>query len=45
MRSFAHEMIHHHQNCEDRLGNITTQNTNEGGDLPELKEKHMKKVI
>jgi phosphopantetheine adenylyltransferase len=39
MRSFAHEMIHHHQNCEDRLGNITTQNTNEEGDLPEIERE------
>jgi phosphopantetheine adenylyltransferase/ribosome-binding factor A len=39
MRSFAHEMIHHHQNCEDRLGNITTQNTNEEGDLPEIEKE------
>jgi hypothetical protein len=29
MRSFAHEMIHHEQNCNGKLGNITTQNTNE----------------
>jgi phosphopantetheine adenylyltransferase len=39
MRSFAHEMIYHHQNCEDRLGNITTQNTNEEGDLPEIERE------
>jgi phosphopantetheine adenylyltransferase/ribosome-binding factor A len=43
MRSFAHEMIHHHQNCEDRLGNITTQNTNEGGDLPEIEREAYEK--
>jgi hypothetical protein len=43
MRSFAHEMIHHHQNCEDRLGNITTQNTNEEGDLPEIEREAYEK--
>jgi hypothetical protein len=29
VRSYAHEMIHHIQNLEDRLGNITTTNTTE----------------
>ena len=43
MRSFAHEMIHHMQNCEDRLGNITTQNTNEEGDLPEIEREAYEK--
>jgi phosphopantetheine adenylyltransferase/Zn-dependent peptidase ImmA (M78 family) len=43
MRSFAHEMIYHHQNCEDRLGNITTQNTNEEGDLPEIEREAYEK--
>jgi hypothetical protein len=33
MRSYAHEMIHHEQNCNGKLQNITTQNTNEEGDL------------
>ena len=28
LRSFAHEMIHHIQNLEDRLGNIETTDTN-----------------
>ena len=28
VRSFAHEMIHHIQNLEDRLENISTTNTN-----------------
>jgi hypothetical protein len=27
VRSYAHEMIHHIQNLEDRLGNIHTTNT------------------
>jgi hypothetical protein len=43
IRSFSHEMIHHMQNCEDRLGNITTQNTNEEGDLPEIEREAYEK--
>lgn len=43
MRSFAHEMIHHMQNCDDRLGNITTQDTNEDGDLPEIEREAYEK--
>jgi hypothetical protein len=43
MRSFAHEMIHHHQNVEGRLGNITTTNTNEDGDLPEIEREAYEK--
>lgn len=43
MRSFAHEMIHHKQNLEGRLCNISTQNTNEGGDLPELEREAYEK--
>jgi hypothetical protein len=36
VRSFAHEMIHHMQNLEDRLGNITTTNTQEDDKLNDL---------
>jgi phosphopantetheine adenylyltransferase len=43
MRSFAHEMIHHEQNCNGKLGNITTQNTNEEGDLPEIEREAYEK--
>jgi phosphopantetheine adenylyltransferase len=43
MRSFAHEMIHHNQNVEGRLGNITTTNTNEDGDLPEIEREAYEK--
>ena len=43
MRSYAHEMIHHMQNCDGRLGNITTQNTNEEGDLPEIEREAYEK--
>jgi hypothetical protein len=43
MRSFAHEMVHHMQNLEDRLGNIQTQDTNEDGDLPEIEREAYEK--
>jgi hypothetical protein len=39
MRSFAHEMVHHKQNIEGRLGNISTTNTNESDDLLELEKE------
>lgn len=39
VRSFAHEMIHHMQNLEGRLGNISTTNTNEDGNLQEIEEE------
>jgi len=43
LRSFAHEMVHHEQNLDGRLGNITTTNTNEDGHLVELeKEAYLK---
>ena len=43
LRSFAHEMIHHEQNLEDRLNNIGTTNTNEDGDLPEIEREAYEK--
>jgi hypothetical protein len=43
MRSYAHEMVHHMQNCDDRLQNISTQNTNEEGDLPEIEREAYEK--
>jgi phosphopantetheine adenylyltransferase len=43
MRSYAHEMIHHMQNCDGRLRGITTQNTNEGGNLPEIEREAYEK--
>ena len=43
MRSFAHEMIHHMQNCEDRLGEITTQNTNEDDHLENIEREAYEK--
>lgn len=38
-RSFAHEMIHHMQNMEGRLGNINTTNTNEDSHLQEIEDE------
>ena len=35
-RSYAHEMIHHIQNLEDRLGNIQTTNTQEDDHLNDI---------
>jgi hypothetical protein len=35
-RSYAHEMVHHIQNLEGRLGNITTTNTQEDDKLNDL---------
>jgi len=35
-RSFTHEMIHHIQNLEGRLGNITTTNTQEDDHLNDI---------
>ena len=42
-RSFTHEMIHHMQNLEGRLGHIGTSNTNEDGHLQDIeKEAYLK---
>lgn len=38
-RSFAHEMIHHIQNLEGRLGGIGTSNTNEDDYLQEIEKE------
>lgn len=39
LRSFAHEMIHHCQNMEGRLGNVHTTNINEDDYLKELERE------
>ena len=39
MRSFTHEMVHHIQNLEGRLGNVQTSNTNESDTLLELEKE------
>ena len=36
VRSFSHEMVHHIQNLEGRLGNITTTNTQEDDNLNDI---------
>lgn len=43
LRSFAHEMIHHNQNLEDRLGTITTTNVNEDEALQEIEREAYEK--
>ena len=39
LRSFSHEMIHHIQNLEGRLGNIQTTNTNEDDHLMDIEKE------
>ena len=39
VRSFSHEMIHHMQNLDGRLGNIGTTDTNEDSSLLELEKE------
>ena len=39
MRSFTHEMVHHIQNLEGRLGGIGTTNTNEDDHLREIEKE------
>jgi hypothetical protein len=39
LRSFAHEMVHHEQNLEGRLGNINTTNTSEDGHLDKIERE------
>jgi hypothetical protein len=39
VRSFVHEMIHHIQNLEGRLVNISTSNTNEDDNLLEIEKE------
>ena len=39
MRSFSHEMIHHMQNLQGRLGNHYGTNTNEDDDLVEIEKE------
>lgn len=39
LRSFCHELIHHIQNEEGRLGGISTTNTNEDSNLQQLEEE------
>jgi len=39
VRSYAHEMIHHIQNLEDRLGDISGTNTTEDDNLDKLEQE------
>jgi hypothetical protein len=39
VRSFSHEMVHHTQNLENRLGNITTTNTTEDDHLDKIEQE------
>ncbi len=39
VRSFAHEMVHHIQNLEDRLENISTTNTMEDDNLNDIERE------
>jgi hypothetical protein len=39
LRSFSHEMVHHMQNLEGRLGNIQTTNTNEDDHLMDIEKE------
>ena len=39
VRSFAHEMVHHIQNLEDRLGGINTTNTTEDDHLNDIERE------
>jgi hypothetical protein len=43
LRSFTHEMVHHEQNLNGKLSNITTTNTNEGGNLDEIEREAYEK--
>ena len=39
VRSFSHEMIHHIQNLEDRLGDVSTTNTMEDDHIDKLEQE------
>lgn len=43
LRSFAHEMIHHEQNLNGTLGNISTTNTNEDDHLEDIEKEAYQK--
>jgi hypothetical protein len=43
LRSFAHEMVHHEQNLNGTLGNVSTTNTNEDGHLDKLEREAYEK--
>jgi len=39
VRSFAHEMVHHTQNLENRLGDVSTTNTTEDDNIDKLEQE------
>ena len=39
VRSFAHEMVHHTQNLENRLGDVSTTNTMEDDNIDKLEQE------
>jgi hypothetical protein len=39
LRSYAHELVHHHQNLNGTLQPFQTQNTNEDGDLEQIERE------
>ena len=43
LRSYAHEMVHHMQNLENRLDSVNTTNTNEDGALPDIEREAYEK--
>ena len=43
LRSYTHEMVHHMQNLENRLGDVNTTNTNEDGALPDIEREAYEK--
>jgi len=43
LRSYAHEMVHHAQNLENRLDDVNTTDTNEDGALPDIEREAYEK--
>ena len=43
LRSYAHELVHHHQNLNGVLSHIQTQNTNEDGNLENIEREAYEK--
>ena len=39
LRSYAHELVHHHQNLSNTLDHSNTTNTNEDGDLEKIERE------
>ena len=39
LRSYAHELVHHHQNLNNKLNHSQTTNTNEDGNLDRIERE------